>query len=255
MPKGITFALDNTKIQKFIFLMKRQILFAAGILMTGSMLFVASCSKNDGDSTAPVVTVLGSDEEVILNSGTWTDPGATATDDEDGSVAVTSDASSTNPNANHTGTYTITYTATDAAGNVGTASRTVRVYNEAENYAGTYNVIDTCGTSEVFNYAQTITVDETINNRVMFSKFANYLNNSNIYAIKVADGTLFMPSQPAIGIGSGSDSCSVADHSFSSIVNSSWLVNDHTFTLRYNDQKTNPANCISSATCIAYYMK
>src|SRR5436853_6644573 len=126
--------------------MKRQFLLLTGTLIAGSMLFVASCSKDDGDTTAPVVTLAGnSSEDVILNSGTYTDPGATASDAEDGSVTVTSDISSTNPNTNYADTYTITYTATDAAGNVGTATRTVRVYNEAENYAGTYNVIDTCG--------------------------------------------------------------------------------------------------------------
>ena len=37
-----------------------------------------------------------------------------------------------------TGDYTLTYTATDAAGNVGTATRTVHVYNQAEVFEGTY---------------------------------------------------------------------------------------------------------------------
>jgi hypothetical protein len=237
--------------------MKRQFLFATGILLAGSMLFVTSCSKDDdGDSTAPVVSVSGNaSEEVILNSGAWTDPGASATDDEDGAVTVSSDASSTNPNTNHTGTYTITYTATDAAGNVGTATRTVRVYNEAEDYAGTYSVVDTCGGTEVFTYPQVISVDENINNRVLFNKFADYANNSSIYALKLGDGSLMMPLQNALSIGSGTDSCSIADHSFSTTVNSVWLVDGYTFVLRYNDQKTNPANCISSTSCVAYYMK
>ena len=234
--------------------MKRQFLFAAGILMTGSMLFIASCSKddNDGDTTAPVVTINGTDETVILNSTSWTDPGATATDAEDGSVTVVSDFSSTNPNLNRANTYTITYTATDAAGNTGSATRTVRVKNEAEEYAGTYSVIDTCGGTEIFTYAQTITIDSTINNRVKFNKFADYANNSSIYAIRLPDGSLQIPSQPAASIGSGTGQCDIADHTFTSVP-SVLIVSG--FRLGYTDQITSPAACTGSTTCVAYYTK
>src|SRR4051812_26977991 len=90
-----------------------------------AVIFLKSCSKDD--TAAPNVSVTGATSEVVSLQGTWTDAGATATDDEDGTVSVTSDASTTNPNLNKVGTYTITYSATDAAGNTGTAIRTVRV--------------------------------------------------------------------------------------------------------------------------------
>jgi len=236
--------------------MKRQFLLATGILMAGSMFLVTSCSKDDdGDTTAPVVTLNGaSSEEISLNSGTWTDPGATATDDEDGAVTVTSDASSSNPNSNRINTYTITYTATDAAGNVGTATRTVRVKNDAEDYAGTYSVIDSVvGLPQPFTYSQTITVDSTLNNRIHFSKFADYANNDAIYALKLGDGNLQIPLQSATGIGSGAGACDIADHTFQSTSNSSVILNGFKFT--YTDAITNPANCIGSATGTAYYSK
>lgn len=235
--------------------MKRQFLFATGIIMAGSMFLVTSCSKDDaGDTTAPVVTLNGGDETISLNSGTWTDPGATANDAEDGAVTVTSDASSSNPNANRINTYTITYTATDAAGNVGTATRTVRVKNDAEDYAGTYSVVDSVvGLPQPFTYAQTITVDSTLNNRIHFSKFADYANNTGIYALKLGDGNLQIPSQSATGIGSGAGACDIADHSFQTNSNSSVILNGFKFT--YTDAITSPANCIGSATGTAYYSK
>src|SRR6188768_1972372 len=109
--------------------MKRQFLFAAGLLVTGSIILVSSCSKDDGDTTAPVITMAGaSSVETVLNE-TYVDPGATASDDEDGTITVSVD----NPvNEDLTGTYTVTYTATDNAGNTSSVTRSVRVYNEAE---------------------------------------------------------------------------------------------------------------------------
>jgi endoglucanase Acf2 len=75
------------------------------------------------DTTPPAITLNG-DRNVTHPEGTaWVDPGATATDTVDG--AVTPQASGTVGAA--PGVYTLTYTATDAAGNVATATRTVTV--------------------------------------------------------------------------------------------------------------------------------
>ncbi|MDG1364357.1 MAG: DUF5011 domain-containing protein, partial [Akkermansiaceae bacterium] len=71
------------------------------------------------DTTAPVITVT-SGADTAEQGSTWTDAGATA----DGGETVT--ASGT-VDTSVVGTYTITYTATDAAGNIGTATRTVIV--------------------------------------------------------------------------------------------------------------------------------
>lgn len=73
------------------------------------------------DTTAPVITLVG-DAEVTLTVGdTYTDLGATA---DDGSVVFVDDSL---VDTSATGAYEVTYTATDAAGNVGTATRTVIV--------------------------------------------------------------------------------------------------------------------------------
>ncbi|MDB4375216.1 pentapeptide repeat-containing protein, partial [bacterium] len=70
------------------------------------------------DITAPVITVT-SGTDTVEQGSTWTDAGATADTGETVTASGAVDASA--------GTYTITYTATDAAGNIGTATRTVRV--------------------------------------------------------------------------------------------------------------------------------
>lgn len=76
------------------------------------------------DSTKPVITLNGA-YSVELNVGeTYTDAGATASDDVDGTITVTTTGSVDTATA---GTYTITYTAADAAGNTATATRTVIV--------------------------------------------------------------------------------------------------------------------------------
>jgi hypothetical protein len=228
--------------------MKRNILLLTLIAGAG-IAFFTGCSKDD--TASPNITLAGSTSvEVSLGSGTWTDPGATANDDEDGTTTVTSDYSSTNPNTNLVGTYTITYTSTDKAGNTGTAIRTVRVKNDAEDFAGNYQVSDTVpGT--LFTYPQIITVDSSVNNRVHFNRFGDYDNNPNIYATKLGNGHLEIPSQTAVNIGSGTG-CNVATHQFSS---TSYTDITNGFILHYNDAKTAPASCISSTDGVATYIK
>ena len=72
------------------------------------------------DTTAPVVTVTGDNPATVELGSTYTDAGATA----DGGETVTTSGS---VDVNTVGTYTISYSATDAAGNEGTATRTVTV--------------------------------------------------------------------------------------------------------------------------------
>ena len=80
------------------------------------------------DTTAPVITRLGS-ATVSLNVGeTYSDAGATATDNVDGNI--TSSIVTVNPvNVNTAGTYTVTYNVSDAASNAATqVTRSVTVY-------------------------------------------------------------------------------------------------------------------------------
>ncbi len=76
------------------------------------------------DSIAPVITITGSNPEIVIQNTEYTDAGATATDNIDVTVNVTT---SGNVDITTVGSYTVTYTASDVTGNTATATRTVNV--------------------------------------------------------------------------------------------------------------------------------
>jgi hypothetical protein len=157
--------------------MKKMINLLA-LAIIGSVLFVScnddatSCDCcNCCDTTKPVITLYGASDTTIVLNSTWTNPGAIAEDDEDG---VITDIQVTGiVNVNLTGIYVITYSATDAAGNTGTKTRTVRVRNTADGWAGNYSVIDEVE-GEEYTYTDIIRYSQTMNSYVWVTKFANY---------------------------------------------------------------------------------
>jgi hypothetical protein len=161
--------------------MKKRIVVLSSAVLTSLILGLTGCSKDD--TTSPVVTLNGnSTEDVILNS-TFSDPGATANDDEDGAITV---STSGTVDVDHTGDYTLTYSATDAAGNVGQASRVVHVYNQAELFEGTYNnSVDTCqvGGPSAFNPAPTVTVSDSLNKHIWISNFGAFGSSVKVEAV------------------------------------------------------------------------
>lgn len=76
------------------------------------------------DTIPPVITLNGNSTMTVMQGDIYTDAGATATDNSDGSITVTTAG---NVDTSLVGTYTITYTATDSAGNSTTKTRTVEV--------------------------------------------------------------------------------------------------------------------------------
>ncbi|NVO01292.1 MAG: DUF5011 domain-containing protein [Bacteroidetes bacterium] len=156
--------------------MKKGILSIAAIALFGGALLFSGCSKED--TTKPVITLNGAASVDVVLGATYTDLGATANDDTDGDItaSITSDASTTNPNVNLKGTYTINYSVSDAALNEGTATRTINVKNALENLAGNYTATDDYnndGTVDA-NWTETISTSSTINNQLVFSRFAYY---------------------------------------------------------------------------------
>lgn len=142
------------------------------IVIIGSVLFV-SC--NDEDDKAPVVRLIGAADTTIILNSTWTDPGAIAEDDKDG--VITNIQVSGTVNVDLVGVYKITYSATDAAGNTGTKTRTVRVRNTADGWAGNYSVIDEVE-GDQYTYSDIITFSQTENRHVWVTKFAYYTNGA-----------------------------------------------------------------------------
>ena len=81
------------------------------------------------DTTAPVITVLGTNPLSLTIGTAYTEAGATCVDDRDPTCTVVTTGT---VNTATVGTYTITYTATDAAGNVSSMTRTVNVVAAAD---------------------------------------------------------------------------------------------------------------------------
>ena len=93
---------------------------------TRSVIVGGDSTSSSTDTTPPVVTLVG-DAAMQLNVGdTWTDPGATALDNVDGDLTTHIIVVGT-VDTTTAGTYSLTYSATDAAGNTGSATRTVTV--------------------------------------------------------------------------------------------------------------------------------
>jgi hypothetical protein len=183
--------------------MKKRMIVIAIALLGSAAVLLNSCKKDD--ETPPTITLSGGDMTVTLNSSQPSDPGASS---DEG--AVSSNWSSTNPNMNVAGNYTITYTASDEEGNSATATRTVRVKNDAEDYfslAGSdYGTTETPCSSNC-TWIQSIKASGTVNNGLVFGKFANYANNNQIKGkIITVGGSKFVildPSpQSAASIGS-----------------------------------------------------
>ncbi len=84
----------------------------------------STATSTPADTAPPVITINGDNPTNITAGDTYTDAGATALDDTDGTVPVLTSGTVDTITA---GTYTITYKASDSSGNVATATRTVIV--------------------------------------------------------------------------------------------------------------------------------
>jgi len=94
------------------------------------------------DDTPPVITLNGANPISIARNTDYTDAGASAVDNVDGSVTVDHDAESV-VDTTVEGSYTVTFTATDLAGNSASTTRTVNVIN------GTAPIITLVGDSSI----------------------------------------------------------------------------------------------------------
>ncbi len=145
------------------------------------------------DTTGPVITLQGDATiEHVLNQP-YVDPGATALDDEDGDLTANIVVDISDLNVDEVGTYKVSYSVSDAAGNIGTAEREVKVYNEAKGFAGSYSVSGTDGSAQWGPYTDMITASSTINNRVWVGRIGNY-NNGAVY-FSVSGNTVTIPVQ------------------------------------------------------------
>ena len=99
------------------------------ILLSSLLLTACGGGSDKKDTTAPVITLNGEAQMNQYLGNTFTDPGATAVDDFDGSVTVTVTGA---VDSSQTGEYSLTYSATDKAGNQASVVRTVIVQQDTQ---------------------------------------------------------------------------------------------------------------------------
>lgn len=109
------------------------------------------------DSDAPVITITGANPYTTYVGQTYTDLGATATDNVDGDVTSKIVINSTVSNI--PGTYTVTYTVTDNAGNMASIIRTVYV---VDNIAPEIVIAPNSNDSWVKSYSVKVTVSDNV---------------------------------------------------------------------------------------------
>ncbi|HHG83775.1 MAG TPA: DUF5011 domain-containing protein [Bacteroidetes bacterium] len=139
-------------------------------LFLGLTLVFASCKKED--TLAPTLTLKGSNPGSVLLGGSYTDPGATATDEEDGDLTSKIKVTGT-VNTNAVGTYTLTYSVVDAAGNSTTVTRTVNVTVNRDTYLGNYTTSEDCPQPYGLNSSPTISAGNAANEIVVSLYYFN----------------------------------------------------------------------------------
>jgi uncharacterized repeat protein (TIGR02543 family) len=99
-------------------------------VVAGSTTSTSTTSSSTADTTPPVITLTGSSTINLTIGDTFTDPGATATDDVDGNITSSITTSGT-VNTSTAGTYTIDYSISDAAGNNATVVQRIIIVSVA----------------------------------------------------------------------------------------------------------------------------
>jgi hypothetical protein len=168
--------------------MKKRILLLSSAALASLVLGLTGCSKDD--TTNPEVTLNGNSTVDVILNGTYTEENATANDDEDGALTVTTSGT---VDVDRAGDYQITYSATDEAGNTGEATRIVHVYNQAEAFAGSYNnCVDTCVNTPNSSFNAIVTESDTVNKLVWINGFGAFGTSVNV-AVTITDNVAGAP--------------------------------------------------------------
>lgn len=93
------------------------------------------------DTTAPVISLTGSNPQNIKRADAYTELGATANDNYDGNLTGAIVIDSSNVDTSVVGSYTVSYKVTDSSGNTTTVARTVNVNSTGGITAGDGGVV------------------------------------------------------------------------------------------------------------------
>ena len=198
----------------------------------------SEAQKDDETCTyTPTIAITGATSMDVTLGTTYTDAGATATNNDGSSVTVTTDLSQVNTAA--VGSFTVTYTATNEHGTA-TATRTVNVVISQDNWLGSPTLTDDCNAALFpVNGSPTITAGVSTSDIIIDPMF----NLAGGTANATVNGTDITIPQQTINI-------TVGDIIFSGA--GSMNVNGTQFTVVYNYENTTPL-VGGTGTCTVTY--
>lgn len=200
--------------------------------------FSSEAEKDDESCNyIPTIIITGASTMDVTLGSTYTDPGATATNNDGTAVNVTADLSQVNTGA--VGTFIVTYTATNVHGTA-TATRTVNVVIGQDNWLGSATVTDDCNLALFpVSGSPTITAGATTSD-LIFDPMFNLVGGTMNATIDGSDITV--PTQ-TINVTTG-------DIIFSG--SGTMNVNGTQFTIVYNYENTTPI-VGGTGTCTVTY--
>jgi len=242
--------------------MKKQLLAIAAVAFVAGTVIMTSCKKED--TTGPTITLTGSASisqslPGTAGAGTWTEPGVTAEDDEDGNVSVNVTITIKDANqvvrtgtemANRKGSYVITYSVSDKAGNASSVTRDVMILNDAEYLSGIYGTSeDSCVSSPAalpwVGDQPDVTASDSVNNLIKLNNFGAFGQSINIWC--TISGTNITPTTANQSLGVNASITSFYASPATSVVST---VNPTAFDIKYVWFDGS-----ASETCISWYRR
>ncbi len=175
---------------------KRNVLIIALVALIGIAFIFNACKPKD-DTVKPVITLKkdanNNVDMVIVFKATFTDPGYTATDDEDGDI--TSKVTITGGPVNNlsAGVFSLVHNVKDAAGNAADAVTRKVTVDAAAFLAGSYSVVDVSN-NYTMNYTDNVVAaTDGTKNKIYFQKFGNY--SGAVVSATLSGTTVTIPEQ------------------------------------------------------------
>ncbi len=213
-----------------------------------SIIVINGCKKTT-ETSSPIIALKGNNPLYLSLNTTYIEPGYLAHDITDGDISAQVTISGVNAiNINMKGTYLIIYSVTNSAGIISSATRSVFVINNADSLSGNFNVIDTCVTSGVIGFADSVKASSTVNDYLTFYNFAGFNDSISGIFHHLNDTILFTQNQ---NLGGGKTLISA----YGIVVLNDTSINGNIVVKRNIDLFYQFNNGVRIDTCVSHYKR
>ncbi|MFN0189496.1 MAG: DUF5011 domain-containing protein [Bacteroidia bacterium] len=148
----------------------------------------------------PRIFLLGSPNFIVTLNSSYTEPGYTAGDEEDGDI-TTQVTVSGSINVDSVGLYYISYVVTDSEGLKDSVVRIINVRNSLNYLNGSHSVVTTdLSNGSTRTWLTTLSASVSVNNQIKIFKISNCFLANPILTYDPVKDSLFLPSQSFICI-------------------------------------------------------